>query len=372
MRIQKGSGKIRLQKYSPSVRSRAYLIRMHLRWSLVFWVGLTGGSLWAQEPNASPVPAVDLLLVVGEAGESRFAELFSEAEAHWTNACRVGEKSFLRLGAPPASSNAVEPLQQLSHALAQAASSTNRAAPLWIVLIGHGTFDGRSARFNLPQTDLEAEQLKQWLAPIRCPVVLINHSAASAPFLTRCSASNRVIVTATKSGAEQSYTYFNEHMARAIGNPEADLDHDGAVSVLEAFLKASRDVQDFFAGEGRLASEEALIDDNGDGKGTPAKLFQGTRALLSKGESVPDGFRANQISLIPSQADRDLNPTRREARDQLERELFDLRNQKASLEEDAYYEALESILLKLARLYAENDSHADGAEAAPEVEGRKK
>ena len=39
--------------------------------------------------------------------------------------------------------------------------------PLWLVLIGHGTFDGRLAKFNLRGPDVTAGELNQWLGPIR-------------------------------------------------------------------------------------------------------------------------------------------------------------------------------------------------------------
>ncbi len=45
----------------------------------------------------------------------------------------------------------------------------------------------------------------------------------------------------------------------------ADLDKDGQVSLLEAFLIASRRTLEFYKVEGRIATEHALIDDNGDG-----------------------------------------------------------------------------------------------------------
>ena len=37
--------------------------------------------------------------------------------------------------------------------------------PLWIVLIGHGTYDGREAKFNLRGPDVTDVELAEWLEP---------------------------------------------------------------------------------------------------------------------------------------------------------------------------------------------------------------
>ena len=39
--------------------------------------------------------------------------------------------------------------------------------PLWLVLIGHGTFDGRDAKFNLRGPDVSDEELADWLKPLQ-------------------------------------------------------------------------------------------------------------------------------------------------------------------------------------------------------------
>src|SRR5206468_3358863 len=125
--------------------------------------------------------------------------------------------------------------------------------------------------------DLSAKQMAELLAPLPRPIILIDNSSSSAPFINELSRPNRIIITATKSGWEQNYTRFGKYFAKSVADPSADLDKDGQVSVLEAFLSASRQVEDFYKSERRLATEHALLDDNGDGKGTPASFFHGVR-----------------------------------------------------------------------------------------------
>ena len=73
-------------------------------------------------------------------------------------------------------------------------------------------------------------------------------------------------MTATKSPDEVFYARFGEYFAEAIGGLEdADIDQDRQVSLLEAFRHAAAAAATFYDNEGRLATEHALIDDNGDG-----------------------------------------------------------------------------------------------------------
>jgi len=223
---------------------------------------------------------------------------------------------------------------------------------LWLVLIGHGTFDGKEAKFNLRGPDCSASELAGWLQPFHRPVAVVNTASASGPFINKLSAPGRVVITATRSGNENNYARFGQYLAEAITDPEADLDKDGQTSLLEAFLIASRRVGEFYQLEGRLATEHALLDDNGDGLGTPADWFRGIRAVKkAKDGAALDGVRAHQFHLIRNEAERNLPPAVRLKRDELELEIARLREAKNQMDEDGYYSSLEKLLLQMARLY---------------------
>jgi hypothetical protein len=231
-------------------------------------------------------------------------------------------------------------------------SKSTGSEPLWIVLIGHGSFDGKVAKFNLRGPDVSDAEFSEWLAPIKRPVAVIDCASASAPFLNKLSGPDRVIITATKSGSEQNFARFGEYLAEAIADPSADLDKDGQVSLLEAFLVASSKTAEFYKSRSRLATEHALIDDNGDHLGTSADFFQGVRATRkAKDGATPDGLRAHQLPLIPSDRERAIPPEIRLKRNQIELALAALRDQKTMLKEDDYYARVEPLMLELARLY---------------------
>ena len=147
-------------------------------------------------------------------------------------------------------------------------------------------------------------------------------------------------------------TRFGGYLAKSIADPAADLDKDGQTSLLEAYLLASRQVQQFYKEAGRLATEHALLDDNGDALGTPADWFRGVRAFktAANGKSA-DGVRAHQLNLVRSAGEQELSPEIRARRDELEKQLSDLRARKESMNADDYYTQLEGILIETARLY---------------------
>jgi hypothetical protein len=166
-----------------------------------------------------------------------------------------------------------------------------------------------------------------------------------------------VIVTATRSGGELNFARLGQYLSETIADPKADLDKDGQVSLLEAFLTASKRVNEYYKTHAQLATEHALIDDSGDRLGTPADWFRGVRATRRAKDGAPlDGLRAHQIHLIRSERERALPEADRRRRDGLELELATLRDQKARLGEEEYYRLLESLMVELARIYRKTDA----------------
>jgi hypothetical protein len=289
-----------------------------------------------------------IVIVVGAAGEPQFGEQFSQWAGLWKQAAAKGGLKTLVVGEEK--ENPTNDRTRLLTVLTNEAAKPD--GELWLVFIGHGTYDGRSAKFNLRGPDMSAADLAAVLKPCRRPLAVIQCASASGPFINALSGPDRVIITATRSGYEVNATRFGGYLAKAIADPAADLDKDGQTSLLEAFLLASREVAQFYKESGRLATEHALLDDNGDGLGTSADWFRGVRAVktAANGKSV-DGVRAHQFHLIRSEVEQELSPAARVRRNELEKQLSELRSWKESLPEDDYYRQLEDILVKIARLY---------------------
>ena len=309
------------------------------------FAGITSGIAAAPIDDHATV-----IVVVGAAGEEGYAANFSAQALLWEKACTLAGAKRITVGLTDAADTTTD-YDRLKQAIE--AETKDGANELWLVLIGHGTFDGKEAKFNLRGPDLTAVDLAQWLKPFNRPLAVIDTASGSAPFIAKLTGKNRVVVTSTRSGYEQNYARFGQFFAAALLDPKSDLDQDGQTSLLEAFLSASARVLEFYKTEGRLATEHALIDDNGDGLGTPADWFRGTRAVKkAKDGGLLDGVRARQFHLIRSEAEQKLSVAQRARRDELELAVESLREQKAKLAEDDYYRQLETLMLELAKVYA--------------------
>jgi len=295
-------------------------------------------------------PRSNVLVVVGAEGEAEYGQQFQTWAERWKEAAKSGDADFSQIGFDE--SGETTDRQRLEGWLSEHAVPSSE--PLWLILIGHGTFDGKTARFNLRGPDVSAADLAGWLKPVERPLAIVNCASSSGPFLNELSGPNRIVITATKSGNEFNFARFGDYLSAAISDPRADLDKDEQVSLLEAFLLASSAVREFYAREGRLETEHPLLDDNGDRLGTRADWFRGVRAVkTAENGASPDGARANQLHLIRGPRELQLSPAVRERRDQLESDLAQLRERKGDLAEDEYFKLLEPILVELARLYDE-------------------
>jgi hypothetical protein len=304
-----------------------------------------------------------VIVVVGAPGEAQYGADFVKSADLWAEVCKRAAVTHIEIGrdqpsaaTQPESSSKTD-RQRFQETLEAQAKGTS---PLWIVLLGHGTFDGKEAEFNLRGPDFSDTDLAAWLKPMTRPIALINCSSASAPFLNRVSTTGRVVITATRAGSEVNYARFGLYMAAAIADPAADLDRDGQTSLLEAFLAASRGVADFYRSEGRLATEHALLDDNGDALGVSADWFDGTRATRAARNGAPvDGVRANQWVLIPSPEEQAIAPEIRAQRDAVELKIEALRQKKATMPQADYYAQLDGLFLSLARLQLQRPSETN-------------
>jgi hypothetical protein len=314
------------------------------------------GVCLASETGGPNTERPTVIVVVGAAGTPEYGAQFVEWTNLWEQACSEGGAKFAAIGLEK--NQNLDDRTTLQQELSTESGQTDAA--LWLVLIGHGTFDGRTAKFNLRGPDISADDLSEWLKPIVRPLVLINTASSSAPFLSILSGPDRVVITATKSGYEQNYTRFGEYLAGSIAEPKADLDKDGQTSLLEAFLTASHRVDEFYLAAGRLATERALLDDNGDGLGTRADWFRGIRPVQTAEDGAAlDGYRAHQFHLVHSEAENKMPLELRAKRDKLELEVMALRDSQDKFSEEEYFSRLEKMLYDIAQIYEQTDQTAE-------------
>jgi len=299
--------------------------------------------------GASPAFAAEryALIITGASGGSQYAEKYEIWRTSLVTTLTGGfgypEDRVFVLGEEEGARVRTSTRENVRAALAGLRRRAAKDDVVLIVLIGHGTvLDGDGAKFNLVGPDLTADEWVELVNPIAGRLVFINAASGGFPFLQKLSGRGRVVLTATDTSAQQFETVFPEFFVKAFGDPSADLDKNGKVSIWEAFSYGSTGVRGWFDARGQLATERSLLDDNGDGLGREA------------GAPGLDGVVAQQTFLQP---DRVVAPTANSEladllrrRTALEGALEALRVSKPTLEPEDYDQQLEKLLLELAQV----------------------
>jgi hypothetical protein len=215
---------------------------------------------------------------------------------------------------------------------------------IFVVLIGHGTYDGTDAKFNLVGPDLSAAEWNALFNGLAARLVVVNTTESSFPFLEELSRQGRVVITATDSAQQRFATVFPEYFIRALADLSSDLDKNGRISIWEAFAAASAAVKQHYEQRGQLSTERPVLDDNGDRVGRDSE---------SPGD---DGAIARALYLDPEPSAARGDPTLaalERQRATLERQLEELKGRKGQLSEDEYQAQLERIFVELARIAQE-------------------
>ena len=213
---------------------------------------------------------------------------------------------------------------------------------LLIVLIGHGTYDGADSKFNIVGPDLESAEWAALLRGLPGRLVIVNTAPASFPFIERLSAPRRIVISATDSVAQRFDTVFPEYFVAALADEAADIDKNGRVSIWEAFAAGAGGVRRHYQQRGQLATERALLDDNGDGVGREAAAQgeDGSVAARTYLDAAPAGAAPTDEVLVELL----------QRRASLEAEVEELQVKKAFMAPDEYAREFERVMIALARV----------------------
>ena len=298
------------------------------------------------------LPAQDgelhVLVITGLSGEPSFAASFATAGGALIEAAcgpwGVNDSSVVWLAEDPARDRqrigGRATRGAIDTAFARLAARSKRGDVVAVILIGHGSSQGAESRLSLPGADPTAADYSRWLD--RLPgrtVVAVVAASGSGDFLPVLARPGRIVITATRSSTERNESYFGSRFAHGLASLEADGDKDGRVSVLEAFAYAQREVAAAYQADGRLQTEHAQLDDDGDGRGTASPGAEGTsdgvlsrRVTFGKAAAVSDPRVATLLT----------------QRRELETQVEALRRRKDSMTEAAYLAELERLLVQIA------------------------
>ena len=291
---------------------------------------------------------VHVLLVTGLSAEPVYAHSFAQTAAVIYDAARrgwgVADSSLIYLAEDPTRDSlrirGISNRETIQRAVETLSHRVKPGDVVFFLLLGHGSGEGPDSKVNLPGADPTASDYASWVAVFPSQVVVfVNGSSGSGDFIGVVSAPNRIVITATKTALERNESHFAEYFARAFSGSEADADKDGRVSVLEAFQYAHTEVEKYYTSRNLLQTEHALLDDNGDGKGS------GDPGMTDDG----DGRLARRVAFGGSAASSDPRVIALMAeRRVLELRLDSLRARKATTDSVRYQKALEALLTDIA------------------------
>ncbi|MBI3895919.1 MAG: hypothetical protein HY313_08295 [Acidobacteria bacterium] len=234
--------------------------------------------------------------------------------------------------------------EQITQLLGNLATRIRPQDGFQLFLIGHGSYDGYDYRFHIPGSDLTASQWNEMLGRIRAErQIIVNMTSSSGASLTPWRQKGRVVITSTTSGRERNFSVFPRYFTEALQNPASDADKNQAISVLEAFQYASREVTRYYESLKRLATEHALLEDVGEGEGVREPNPNNGQGLLASATILR---HLGDSAAVETPDTRELRAKRR----QLEEAIEQLKYRKASMNTAVYQQQLEKLLLDLARI----------------------
>lgn len=280
------------------------------------------------------------VIINGAGGEPEYAKQFTD----WTTQLSsvLSQRYGFDAKRIKVLSEKLASAEEVKRAFGSLKSELDANSVLFLFLIGHGSFDGKEAKFNLVGPDLSASDYNQLLSSLPTRrIVVFNMSSASGEFVKPLSAKGRIVVTATRNGQETNATRFAGFFIAALNATDGDTDQDGHTSVLEAFVYANRLTEEFYKRAGRLATEHALIDDNGDGVGREKP--EAGEGLLARATYL------DSLSVDEAAASAATGRLLKE-RSRLEGEIEQLIARKGSMAEAEYEATLERLFIELAKV----------------------
>jgi len=283
------------------------------------------------------------LTIAGLGGEADYEQRFQAQAKEIEKLVGASGKVTTLLGAEAKKA-------RIEEAATEIAGKAQASDTFVLTLIGHGTFDTNTYKFNIPGPDITAAELAAVCNKIPATKQLVvNMTSASGASLAALQKPRRVVITATKSGTEKNATVFGRYWVEALRDPGADADKNESVSALEAFRYAERKTTEFYDTQKRLATEHAVIEDTGKGEGVKAPSAANGQGIAASSLAV---LRMGAVQQAAS------DPAKRKLiaqREDLEEQIDKLKYEKAAIPSDQYRKQLQSLLLQLAKVQEELD-----------------
>ena len=245
--------------------------------------------------RAASAQDTHLLMITGVPGDDEHARNFHKWATAIIEAARekggLTDATITYLGDKPeldaAHITARSTRANVEKAFADLAAKAQPADEVVIVLIGHGSFDGKIGAFNLAGPDLTTDDYAKLVGGIKSQrIVFVNTASASGAFLQPLAGPGRTIITSTKTGGERNEPVFAQFFADAFKDASADTDRNGRVSIAEAFEYAKSKAAATYTKAGTILTEHATLDDSREGRFAATLYLESDRARADKTAKV--------------------------------------------------------------------------------------
>ena len=276
-------------------------------------------TLHTQQLFATTVTAI----ISGLGGNTEYAEQFERYADEIANVARAAAESpqdVILVQGDAAKRNVIQ-------GVLNNLPTSNDSDVFILYLIGHGSYDGEQYKFNIPGPDITGEEIVSALEKITAPKQLVVvATSASGALLEALAKPNRVVITATKNSREKNAVRFPQYMIESLSDTAADTNKDESISAEEMFNYTDRAVAGYFDTEKLLASEHPRLQGNIAAEIEVARY--GT--LLQRKDSISPELLAKRQTLSS--------------------EINALRDRKDEVDEDTYFDQLQSLMLELAEV----------------------
>lgn len=218
---------------------------------------------------------------------------------------------------PAVAASKIASRESIAEAADSLRTATQASDALWVIVLGHAHYDNKLSWLNIRGPDLSHVEFGKLFSGIACrEQVFCITTPVSGFFARSLAAPGRVVITATEADQEVNETLFPHKLAKNLAEPpplkELDLNEDGRATLFDLYLRTVKDTLEDYAANEFLATEHALLEDNGDGRATEVQLDYLAEDLGGRrraGKAAPakptgDGELANRILIIlPAQAE---------------------------------------------------------------------
>ncbi|HXD72692.1 MAG TPA: hypothetical protein VN628_03105 [Vicinamibacterales bacterium] len=238
-----------------------------------------------------------LLVVTGVGGDDEHAQNFHKWASSIIEAAKdkggltdatityLGDKPEL----DPKNIKARSTRANVEEAFADLAAKARPADEVVVILIGHGSFDGKVGAFNLAGPDLNTDDYARLLGALKAQrIVFVNTASSSGAFVQPLAGPGRAIITSTKTGGEKNEPVFAQFFAEAFKDASADTDRNGRISVAEAFEYAKSKAVATYTKAGTILTEHATLDDSREGKFAATLYLDSEKARADRTAQVAD------------------------------------------------------------------------------------